>query len=113
MAQCLIHRNGSFFKAFISVTGTPNSNVTATLGDKVFTGVTNSNGVGTIIVKKKGTYTVTSNASGSQTKSIDVLEMNQTYSVNISGQFSITITHDNSSVSVTRNSSPYAKASVF
>ena len=107
MAQCLIHRSGSLFKAFISVTGTPNSTATATFGDKVFTGSIGSTGVGTIIVKKKGTYSVTSDASGTQTKSVAVSERNQTYSVNISGAFILSTRMAYSTVSVTRTSSPY------
>ena len=56
MGDCLIHRAGSPFKAFMEVTATPGSTVTATLSgtDIIYTGTADSDGKVSFILKKKG-----------------------------------------------------------
>lgn len=114
MGQCLIHRTSAPFKAFILATATPGSTVTATLGDKVFTGVADSStGQVTITVKKKGTYSVTSNATGTQTTSVAVVKSKQTYNTTVTGAFTLSITNaiinskTAATVTVNRKSSIY------
>lgn len=114
MGQCLIHRTSAPFKAFILATATPGSTVTATLGDKVFTGVADSStGQVTITVKKKGTYSVTSNATGTQTTSVAVVKSKQTYNTTVTGAFTLSITNATinsntaATVTVNRKSSVY------
>ena len=114
MGQCLIHRTSAPFKAFILATATPGSTVTATLGDKVFTGVADSStGQVTITVKKKGTYSVTSNATGTQTTSVAVVKSKQTYNTTVTGAFTLSITNaiinskTAATVTVNRKSSVY------
>ena len=114
-----IHRAGAMFKAFIDVTATPGSTVSVTLtkNNKTFTATANPSGVASFVVKKKGTYSVTSNATGTQTKTIDVLINKQTYTVNITGQFTLSFSPqkindlDATSITVNRKSSQYAGAS--
>lgn len=112
MTQCIIIRNRWLFKAFIAVMATPGSTVTCTIGSTTYTGTANSTtGLVTIPVKKRGTYSVTSSAAGTQTKSVDVNAANTTFSVNIVSKFTLTITTNHASLSVKRTSSPFGGAS--
>ena len=116
MGQCLIHRTGVSFKAFINVTATPNSVVSVTLGGETQTLTAAANGLAAFTVKKKGTYSVTSNATGTQTVDVSVTTNKQTYTANIVGRFTLTISTQKinnkqaTNVSVSRKSSTYAKA---
>lgn len=65
MAQCLVKRVGASFKALIAVQANPNATVSAIVSDKIFTAVADSvTGIAEIIVKKKGTYTLTTDSAG-------------------------------------------------
>lgn len=116
MAYCLIHNAAVPFKAYIVVYATPNSTVTATIGSRVFSGNADSSGLVTLAVKKKGTYSVTSNATGTQTVSVTVSEMRATYTANVTGMFTLSLTNTTinnrtaTTITVDRTSSPYAKA---
>ena len=116
MGQCLIHRTGAAFKAFINVTATPSASVTITMGDVTQTLTATSGGLAAFTVKKKGTYTVTSTASGSQTANVTVAVNKQTYTANIVGRFTLTLTPQSingrsaATVAVSRKSSAYAGA---
>lgn len=66
MAQCLVHRVGTQFKAWINVQANPNATVTATGGGKSYSAVANTTtGIATILVKKKATYTLSTDCSAS------------------------------------------------
>lgn len=119
MGQCLIHRTSAPFKAFIEATATPGSTVTATIGAKVFTGVADaSTGKVRIIVKKKGTYTVTSDATNTQTLSVDVLKSKLVYPANVTGLFDLSIANSvinqltAASITVNRTASAYGEGSI-
>lgn len=114
MAYCLIHQESAPFKAFLDVTATPGTFITATHeSGREFVGTAGTNGKVTIPIKKKGRYSVTSNASGTQTITVDALKARQTYIVNVTGKFTVTINTQNASgtnfasISVKRISSPY------
>ena len=118
MGVCLIHRTSVPFKAWITVTATPSSTVTVSLdGTTVGTGTANaSTGQIQFLVKKKGTYSVTSNASGTQTKTVSITTRKQQATTNIVGKFTLTLTNATinsltaATVAVSRTSSPYAGA---
>ena len=116
MGQCIIRRTGAF-KAFINVTATPNCTVTVTLGSATQTATAASNGLASFTVKKKGTYTITSDASGSQTANVSITVNKQTYTANIVGRFTLALTPQTingiaaTTVSANRSSSQYAGAS--
>lgn len=85
MGQCLIHRVGSQFKATISVQANPGAMITVTGAGKTYTATANSTtGIATVIVKKKGTYTITTNCNAAleamgNTASVIVSVNKQTY----------------------------------
>lgn len=65
MAQCLVKRVGSMFKATISVQANVGATITATGNGKTFSAVADSaTGIANIIVKKKGTYTLNTDSTG-------------------------------------------------
>ena len=116
MGVCFIHRPIGAFKAFIEVTATPNCSVTITLGTATQTQTADANGKTTFTVKKKGQYSVTSDAVGAQTYIVDVQVNKQTYEVNITGKFVLTLSTQSingivaTTVGANRTSSPYAGA---
>ena len=65
MAQCLVKRVGSMFKATIAVQANVGATITATGNGKTFSAVADSvTGIANIIVKKKGTYTLNTDSTG-------------------------------------------------
>lgn len=117
MGQCFMRRNGAMFKAYIVVTTTPSSVVSASYnGVVVATGTAGSGGHATLTVKKAGQYTIASNADGAQTVTIEVTGYKQTYNVNVVGRFTLTLSTQQinsktaTTLSVTRQSSPYGEA---
>ena len=118
MGECLIHNTSIPFKAWISVRATPNSTVTASLnGAQMSSGTADASGDVILLVKKKGTYSVTSNASGTQTKTVTITTRKETQSTNIVGEFTLTLNPQSinnksaTTITVNRISSPYASAS--
>ncbi len=115
MADCLIHRTGSTFKAFIDVRANPNTSVSATLsGGRSFSGTTDANGDVRIVVRKKGTYTVsyTNTTSGGQTASVTITTSKEVKTANITARFTLSISASTgTTITVNRNSSRFAGAS--
>lgn len=72
------------FKSFVTVQANPSAVVTLTLGSLVYNAQADSNGVASFTVKKKGTYTVTSNNTASyqaenNTSTINVNKSNRSF----------------------------------
>ena len=95
MGQCIIIKNRwSSFKAYIDVIATPGSTVTATMGTTVYTDTAAANtGIVHFTVKKRGTYTITSNATSTQTATLDIEVLNEIYYVTIVGKFTLTLSN--------------------
>lgn len=112
MGFCIINRRGLSFKAYIQVNATANCTVTVTGAGQTYSKSSGSSGVVTFEVKKKGTYTITSNASGSRTSTVTVIERKETYHANVTSSFTLSITQKKvngtafASISVSRSSSP-------
>ena len=85
MGQCLVHRTGSPFKAWIEVQANPGATVTATGTKKVYTAVADAiTGIAQILIKKKGIYTLSSDCTATEeaignTSQISVTVNKETY----------------------------------
>lgn len=116
MGFCIINRRGLSFKAYIQVNATANCTVTVTGAGQTYSKSSGSSGVVTFEVKKKGTYTITSNASGSRTSTVTVIERKETYHANVTSSFTLSIAQKKvngtafASISVSRSSSPQGGA---
>lgn len=72
------------FKSYVTIQANPSAVVTLTMGSVVYSAQANTNGVATFTVKKKGTYTVTSNNTASvgaegNTGTINVNKSNRSF----------------------------------
>lgn len=139
MAQCLVKRNGLPFKAWINVQANPGAVITATGAGKIFTAVADSKtGIASILVKKKGTYTISSNTNAPNAYTDNVtrvvvaknkqiyqakckyryngyISLSATSGSMASGSSSVSITvtkHHGGSLSVSRSSGSVATASI-
>lgn len=72
----------AYFKAYLTIQANPNIKVTAKSARATYEGTTNAKGVLSLIIKKKGTYIVTS-ADNSTGASVTIAKSGQTYSTDI------------------------------
>ena len=73
------------FKSYVTVQANPSATITLTLGSVTYSAQANSNGVASFTVKKKGTYTVSTNNTASSnaegnTSTIAVTKTNKSFS---------------------------------